>query len=217
MESILTVIEAAATQDLTTLATVKTALSIAGGESDALLRALITQASADCADWCGRKFGLETVTETFRLSWPGLAYLAPNAGPGDRAYRGDLVLTRRPVVSITTVIEAGATLDSADYALQAEAGILTRLRSDTPCAWLAGTIAVTYAAGYDLVGNLPPAIERACIEVVKALWDAGSRDPALRQINIPGVVERQYWVDSTAPGLPRSATDRLQFYRDYRV
>jgi hypothetical protein len=60
---------------------------------------------------------------------------------------------------------------------------------------------VVYVGGYVLLGELPFEIEAACIKRVSLLWHEGGRDPSVRQISIPGVIERTYWVgaDATDP------------------
>src|ERR1044071_9207493 len=97
----LTVKTPATSFDLTDIDTVKDELEISGSESDDRLARYITEASRAIATWCNRVFGKETVAETFR-NGEGLECL---------------VLARRPVVSITSIVEDGVTLSSSDYEL----------------------------------------------------------------------------------------------------
>jgi hypothetical protein len=64
----LTVVDEASSYDLATLAVVKAALGLTGGEEDATLSALITRASAAIAKYCNRVFAQETIEESFRVN-----------------------------------------------------------------------------------------------------------------------------------------------------
>jgi len=192
MNSILVVTTPADSEELTTLETVKAELELTDGSFDARLTSYITQASAICGDYCNTTFGLASYTET---------YLAGTSSDL-------LVLARRPLTTVTSVVEADQTLDPVtDYMLDKPRGIIQRLPGNMQgwawgwvgerppslrWGWGQPKIIVTYEAGYGLLDGLPPAIERACIELVKMAYFTGPRDPSLVQINIPGVVERRY-------------------------
>ena len=156
-----TIETAASSQDLTLLATLKTELGITGTGEDTRLTALITRVSDEIARYCGRVFGKEEITETL---------------PGVLAFR--LVLSRTPLVSVTTVSNDGTALAAADWAIEdREIGFLWRdvgWGSNIPLA--TGTIArtrsrqlgervwqVLYHAGYYLPGfaNLTGSISGA--------------------------------------------------------
>ncbi|MCW2246209.1 hypothetical protein M2352_001800 [Azospirillum fermentarium] len=112
----LTVITPAVSQQLTTLAAVKTELKLSGTADDDWLSEVIDRASATIRRWCGRTFALETVRETFRL-------LAPTE---------TLSLSRWPVASIVSVSETGNTLTAGDYETEDDVGFVYRLTgSDT--------------------------------------------------------------------------------------
>src|SRR5579862_1762171 len=102
MDSILTVITPADSYDLTTLATIKAELEITDTNSDVQLGIFIDQASGECATYCKRVFGKETVSEQFRL------------GQGSRLHRRsrteELILARYPIVSITSITEEDGTV-----------------------------------------------------------------------------------------------------------
>jgi hypothetical protein len=182
--SLLTVTGAAEGTDLTTLAAVKADLGLSGTEDDALLADLINRASAMIMSYCGRAFAREALSETFRPSCR-----LPN-----------LMLARRPVVSDgLAVTEAGETLASADWELDARSGLLYRLDgADGRIDWPAAKIVVTYAAGYILPGtagaDLPADIEQACLSIVKGLWFARDRDPLVKNLTVDGVGSETYWV-----------------------
>jgi hypothetical protein len=205
MDSIVTVITPAASQDLTTLATVKTITGITGSAQDARLTLLIPIASNICATFCNRVFGQETVSEVFRIGYASRWH-------NQRSERIEqLSLSRFPVTAIASVIEnTDPALDAADYELDKNSGLLRRLSGGFPFCWVGGKVTVQYTAGYVLLGELPTAIEQACIELVQMMYFSGTRDPSVRQISVPGVIERQYWVGSaTDPGIPQSVQDLL--------
>lgn len=206
--AITTVIEAAASRDLTTLAIVKDELMIIDGASDAFLNRAITQASAAAATYCNRVLMAEKVKDEFwprREVWPGQvqAGIAP------------LQLARWPVQSIVSVTQDGDALaDSTDYRLDAEAGQLWRLDGNGyPAYWLPYNITVNYIGGY---AAIPDDLQDACIRLVKARWFARTRDPGLRGETTPGVYEAQYWLGS-GPGasgnMPPDVAGLLDSYR----
>lgn len=205
MNSILTVVTAADSYDLTTLATVKAEMKIASGETkfDALIsNDWIPQASAAVATYCNRVFALESVTETFRHV----------------RCLSELLLSRFPVSSITTVEVDGVTLDADEYEIASDSGILYRLSSDCRIEWNASKIVVTYDGGYALLGELPREIERAVVLLIKFYRYTLARDPLVKRENIPGVIETEYWVttDGTA-AMPKEVTDLLDPHRSLTI
>lgn len=200
-----TVSVAAASRDLTTLATVKTELGITDTTLDAWLSAQITQASQAAATYCNRVFAKETLLDYFRLDCGA----------------EKLLLSRQPVASITSVVEDGATLTAADYEFEAATGFLWRLDgSDNRSWWAAAKIVATHISGYELLATLPTDIEKACIVMVKQAYFAKTRDPMVKgeSIEIPGVETRRtdLWVGSV-PGdngaIPQEAEGLLGPYR----
>lgn len=204
MNSILTVVTAADTQDLTTLATVKAELGVTTSEHDEMLLRYVRQASSDCADHCNRVFGEEVLSEQFRI---GYHERRPEA----------LRLKRYPVtVPLTAVTENDTVLVVADdYELDPTNGMLRRLSSGCPSCWAWGKITVEYTAGYALLDSLPRSIEEACIELVKAAWYSRKRDPAIKSEQTEGVDAVTYFFGTPGEGgLPEAATSRLDKYRD---
>lgn len=200
-----TVSVAAASIDLTLLATVKTELGITDTGLDAWLATQITQASQAAATYCNRVFAQETLLDYFRLDCGA----------------DKLLLSRIPVASITTVVEDGVTLTAADYELEASTGFLWRLDgADNRSCWAAAKIVVTFIAGYELLATLPPDIERAAIILVKQAYFAKQRDPLVKgeTVEIPGVETRRsdFWVGSVPGdngGIPLEAQALLDPYR----
>lgn len=84
-----------------------------------------------------------------------------------------LNLQRRPILSITSVVESGVTLNpTTDFCYDAANAILYR-GSTTAYGppWLDGqqNIVVTYVAGTN--GAIPEGVRQGCLELVKHLWD----------------------------------------------
>lgn len=204
MRSLLTVTTAADSQDLTSVDAVKLELGITDSSSDAHLLTLIHQASGIVADYCGRVFGSEEVSQTF---WH-------EAGDSSFEY---LVLDRFPVSSIDTVTVDDVEIDSAEYRLVANSGLLYALDSSGyPTHWFfCKSAIVNYTGGYALLGALPWAIERATILLVKGMYSSVARDPRAKSEEIPGVMSVSYWVGSVGDPnqLPPDVTSLLAPHR----
>lgn len=145
----------------------------------------------------------ESVVDTFRLNrWYGRTDhgRAPN----------ELVLSRRPIISIASVVEAGITLDPTSYELRAGAGMLLRLFGDTPTHWVPSKIVVTYSAGWAIV---PEGLKRAAEKMMRLYWSEASRDPLLKSVDIPGVENKTYWIGGVNdPSIPQDVLDDLGPY-----
>lgn len=201
-DSILVVTDAADVFDLTDLETVKDELDVVDGESDDRLSRYITEASRAIATWCKRVFARETVAETFR----------------NGKWVACLVLARRPVVAIASVLEDGTALTSTDYELDVETGLLYRLRSDCRSSWCASKIVVTYDGGFDLPDDAPAPLSSACISLVKIKQSAQTRDPLVRAEDVPGVLSQQYWVGGVGEdGIPPEIVSLIAPYRNVLV
>jgi uncharacterized phiE125 gp8 family phage protein len=193
--SILTVTEAATDFDIVDLAAIKSALGIVDSNEDAALTDFLGRASDVIARHCRRAFALETVQEQFRL---------------DR-WREELILSRYPVVEVTSIVEAGLSLAGTDYEVDKAKGMLTRLYQDRPCWWPAQKIVVTYRAGYDLPTGAPEALQQACIQLVKSYYMASDRDPMVRSESVDNISAASYFV--TADYLPPDVSALLNQFR----
>jgi len=180
----ITVTTPATSKDMTVLATVKAEMNITTVDAarDAFINVLIQQASGKAVELAGREFASETMTEKFRV---------------DERRDSILQVSRRPVSSVTSIVEDGATLTSADYEIIASTGWLQRIDSDgNPQDWASSTpITVVYVAGWVMLTALPHALERIIIDEVKRNWFSRTRDPLLRGEDIPDVANLQYWID----------------------
>lgn len=154
--------------DLITLADVKTELGITDTSQDSALSAQITLWSKIIADYCGRVFALETVTETFHMK-------------GQRGFRPELhkylYLRRYPVVGDVTITLDDVDVDATTFVVEPDCGIIKRLSQH----WY-GKIIVTHAGGYDLPDAAPAMLARACVEMVKINRLTQARDPSVRSV-----------------------------------
>lgn len=202
MISTISVVTAATTRDLTTLARLKTDLGITDAAQDAALADVIREASDAIGRFCARPegFGRETVTETWRLS----------------GYADCLILARDILPAVASVTEDGEALAATDYLL--DGSLLRRLSDDAPRAWTARKIVVSYAAGYALLADTPYDLERACLDLCATIWAGRGRDRSLRSESADGVGSVSYLDPREgAGGLPQAIADALASYRRIAV
>ncbi len=208
MTSIVTVTSAASSYDLTTLANVKDELSITNGASDDVLQRYITSASKAAANYCNRVLVSETVSERF----------IPGQYPSGHYHNWvnkseTLQLARFPLIAVTSVTQDDVLLTvDTDYLVNYSNGQLTRVSSGFPIRWMAASITVVYSAGY---ATTPADLEDAVIRMVTQRHSAKGRDAMTRQISIPGVIEKTYWVASgdEAGNITPDVADLLDNYR----
>ncbi len=193
----LEILSPAASGDLTTLATAKRELGVTDAVHDTRIADLICEASDLVAQWCNRSgFGREMLRQTARLVSPV-----------------DVIVLHRDLgVTITTVAEDGAALSADEY----ERGgvLLYRLRENVRVPWTARMVVVEYQAGFVLPDDAPPALERACLDLLVGLWHGQGRDPAVRNETTEGVGAVGYF-EPRADTLPLPP-DRLAALERYR-
>lgn len=117
---------------------------------------------------------LETVAETFQF----------------KSCQSGLFLGRKPVVAVTAVTEDGTALTSDEWDLDGQQ--LYRASGDARTYWGIGETAVTYSAGYSTV---PDDLRYAAIKFMQAELHTSGRDPLLKRIVLPDVIEKEFWVD----------------------
>lgn len=200
--STLEIIEVSDTIDLTVLATAKEELGIAAEDTsqDAKLTRWIHEVSGQICAYCDRILGRETVKQTFTMGWYG--------------YLGPLTLTRRPVAYIDSISAGEQLLTTADYRYAPTSGLLYRNYG----RWV-GDVVVQYQAGYQLLGELPYDLERACLLLLQ-YRQTTPRDQSIRAESVPGVYSVDYWV-GTVPGssnsMPADVISLLTPYRDVAI
>lgn len=185
---------------LTTAEAVKAELGSQPASALMRLPGLLEQASSLIVGYIGREIARATVKDSFY---------------GHHFRRASLVLSRLPVVTVTSVTAEGAAQDMSTIDLDAHAGVLHAHGR---------TIEVTYTGGYLLPGqvgrDLPYSIERACIDTVLALWHRSGRgDPMIRSESVDGIGSTQYLdpASGSAAAMPPTATAALDPFCHYAV
>lgn len=134
----------------------------------------------------------ETCTEVFR--WTGC---------------GPIRLSRRPVTQIVSVTIGDTLVDAPGFEVVSGRN-LYRLSGDDLSDWASGRITVVYKAGYS---PAPLDLKMAATKLVTALNAEKARDPSLKREDIPGVLEREYWVaPSDDPFLTKEIGDLISPY-----
>lgn len=214
MHSILVITTPAASLQLLTIEQMREAAGITGSGSDTALNAMGLRLAAAVTTECNIAIGAgaeptlmrETLTETFRV-----------------VYAPSLVLSRRHNVAITSVTVDGEGLAGADYVVDPESGILTRLSNDEPIGWTARKVVVVYAAGFTAA---PGDLAMTMMDFFRLAWREKDRDPSVKgvEIDVPDVerVRTDYWAGSI-PGqsgegaVPDVVAGQLARFRNHLV
>lgn len=148
---VLTVTQPASIYDLVSLATVKSELSIQtiDTSNDVWLSGSITQSSKAIAKYCGRVFVCEGVSEKFDVR-------RDYFGTPIRTFSPSLRLSRRPLISVTSVVQypvgnpSVSLVQDTDFRVDSDGGSLNRLNSDTGLlkGWEEQPLLVNYVAGF---------------------------------------------------------------------
>lgn len=194
----LTVTSPAADPNLLSDVEMRAAVGVTGSGSDAALLILNGRVSRAIAAHCRvASAGVavptlrqETLTETFRT---GMS-------------REKLILSRRPIVSVTSIVEDGETLTGSDYEIDASSGIVTRLEDDEPACWSWSKIVVVYVAGWSTV---PDDLKLAASKLASEIYTVGTRDPNLKRIKVDGIDEREFWIGPATDPLISAEIDAL--------
>ena len=224
-DALVEVVTPAASQALVDLTTLKSDLSITGSGSDARLTRIIAATAARMAAYVGRPLVEQEYRETWRLPTRTADSLSA-AIPRDAV--GLLPLSRGPVISIVSVIEAGTTLSASLYEWVDAVGLRRLDANGGASSWASGVIAVRYKAGW--IGAkatvtppsiaLPDDLYEAALEAARADYLARDRDPgvAVRSESFNGVYDVSY--DTRTPtdsastyGLPPRVMSILDNYR----
>lgn len=206
MRSITTVTTVPERTALTTLDRLKAELGIETDASDTLLTAKILEASSDIEAHLNRTFSRAGITERI---W---------GGPGCAEF---FSLVRWPVASISSVTVDDVAVESDEYRLDGDTGLLYRLDSNGyPCTWeWCKDVVIVYSGGYELPGadspTLPAALEAAALELLTSYWTARGRDPSIRAEDIPGIGSVTYWVGAVgaAGELPPAVVTKITPFR----
>lgn len=118
-----------------------------------------------------------------------------------------LRLSRRPVSEVASVTIAGETLDSGAYELDRPTGFLF-----PACGlWHGCRVSVAFTAGFTTV---PASLKLAATKLATAFHAESGRDPNLKRIDIPDVMEKEFWVSPASdPLLSAEILDALAPYK----
>lgn len=176
----LQVTTAATDPTLLTLAEIAEAIG-GSGHTEPKLNSLNARVSELIAAACGLEragasvltLRAETLTETVKLRCP----------------LDELFLSRKPVVEVLTVTEAGTELTvDEDFELASDRS-LRRLQSGDPCWWATGKTVVSFRAGF---ASVPPGLKELAAKLALVLNSERGRDPSLGSMDIPGLISETY-------------------------
>lgn len=212
--TITTVTAAASSRMLTTRATVKSVLQISGGDDDAYIDLLIRQASAVAENYCNRVFAQQSLSDLIMPDRDSYPYQVPGNVMALQA-------SSWPITAIASVTEDGTALvNGTDYQVDLDKGLFYRMAvgGTWPVPWPSLPVTIAYTAGYVLPGDsgstLVADIEAGVIEIVKGLWMARTRDPAIRSESVPELLSTSYQIAMpNGSGLPPAAEAYLTNYR----
>lgn len=211
----ITVSTPAVSRGLILLATLKDELGITDSASDTKLARWIEEETDRICNHCGVAAD-QLWRRTFAAEVLAVAYDPSEVDARDR--KAPLILPWRvPVTAVAGVVEGGVALTADDYQLLPTAALLYRLDADgAHTDWAKAAITLTMTAGWDLSTEAQPkALRRACLELVRARWLAGNRDPNLKVDDVAGVGRQEYWVNPASPdadGLPSEIAAMVQPY-----
>lgn len=142
---------------LTTLATAKAHIGIAGNGDDAMIELYINAISNFIENWTGRKFKKDTYTVKIN-----------GAGNSSRLY-----ISNSPIASVSSIKIDGVTFPSTGYSLADDEDYIYYLDGGF---WPKGNknIEVEYEGGYTLSGNgrnTPAEVELACLKILGAVFN----------------------------------------------
>lgn len=228
MPGIISVVTAPLTATLTTLPNAKGDLAITSSADDAYITGLIARASNVVADHCGRVFGSQSVTETFRYG--SGSYIGPSA-QAVAPYGTPLAMQFKPVslagfpITTFSIVENSdpALTQGVDYDLDALAGLAWRIRGGLRSWWGVPTVVASYTYGYVLpndttisgVPSLPGAVEEATISLVRNAYMRRGRDPSVILEVQEGIGRTGYAKVETVSGMAidDALAEMLQPYR----
>jgi hypothetical protein len=204
---------------LVDLEVVKDELDIADSAIDARLTRWIVDGSSSMEKYVGRFLRARDLLETFQAS--SHIHRRTYRGHGRYSEATPLNLSVYPIVTINTITVDDIVLTSDQYEVSADYGQVWFLQGTTRADWYGETIAVAYTGGWPTVDDVPPEVRAACATYVSYRRSARGRDPALRQVSIPGVMERTYYSAPATTGagnsLPSEVAAAIEYLRDVRM
>ena len=111
------------------------------------------------------------------------------------------------MTAIVSVTVDGNTLDEAEYEVDKATGLFFRVCGD----WLCEKVVVAFTAGFE---TAPGSLKLAATKLATALAAESGRDPNLKRVDIPDVMEKEFWVaPTTDPLLSAEIQDLLAPYK----
>jgi len=217
----------ASSRALLSLAEIKAAVGETGSTNDAALTALGAQLSDAIVLACGvPSDGVtpptllrETIVETVRHVSHFSAWGFPNNGQRHGDMIDDrldgLLLSRRFVSSVDSVIVNGDTLDPSAYEIDRSPAILRSISSSSGgySQWPSGVSVVTYQAGFV---TPPEPLKLAATLLIREAWAIMKADPLVRGETFEGLGAVQYGLGSLMSqngGMPPGIADIIATYR----
>lgn len=203
----LTVTTPAEDRSLLTIAELRAACGVSDASKDAALATIGARVSAAIARLCRVSedapnpvtLRSEVLTEVFRLK------------------RGveELILSRRPVTAIASVVADDVALDEDEYEVEAATGLLFFLVDDYRTMWTATKITVAYTAGWSTV---PDDLKAAAAKLAADMYQTGTRDPNLKRVDVEGIGTKEYWVPPASdPLASQEVMELLSPYMNWRL
>jgi len=179
MHSIFTITTPASETSLLTIEELRAAAGVVGGSQDAILQVMGRSLSEAIARDCGVAW--DGVNVPTLLSETCRQVFFPDRGTTK------LRLARRPVSEVSSLAVDETIIDEAGYRLDAASGAIWPRRG----TWCADEITIVFKAGF---AAAPPSMKLAASKLMTSLWAERQRDPSLKREDIPGVIEREWWV-----------------------
>lgn len=201
----ITITSAAESYKLATVTQLKAILGITTSTDDTLMGVLLDRASAQVVGYCNQGFAKETITET----------LSSNGGY-------NLKLTRKPIVSITSITYDGTLVDASEYTLQEPAAGFVYNNNGWNCTYGEYLYSVVYVAGYVLPSftagtiNLPLDITAACLDIAKTLYLNKDSDPTISKESVPDVYDATYGSTSNSSGGTSAVLQSVNMLNRYK-
>lgn len=157
----------------------------------------------------------ESLLETFRRNLFGGVYDQPLGGHSDIWAGGRLKLrlrlSRRPIVSLDSLTFDGNPQDvsAATILVDSVGGFIEYLPGKG--AFYGMAVAVSYTAGF---ATVPEDLKLAARMLLQQYLATDAQEPGLKQINVPNILERQYFQSPVDKDIPQNILDILAPYRN---
>lgn len=212
---------------LLTIEEMRGACSISGNGKDSDLIALEKRVALRLARVCKVRqddttpptFRKETIIETFHYytnfgriwSWNNIDLDLPN-----RINRSNAICLSRKFVTVVNSLTLGGTelTEDTDFEVQKTSGMIKRLYGSNinTVDLTSNDLIVNYDCGFDTV---PDDLKLAAEQLIRNYYFQNTRDSAVREIEIPGVIRRVYTSGSGSGSEPDISQDILDILSPY--